>query len=459
MADVRSGDGTYPGTGRAQMLVVGGLALAVTIVALGLILNLAIFTENLTTRDVNQGAADATEYQETSVESVARALRYVNLHDKGSLDSGLDREIGRINDRRARYVAGQGGLADVSVVSTEKGTRIRQVEGSRNFTNVTGVSDWTVATDVRETARFFQSIKRGGLVEVTLTGSLDDLRLNAYHIVIRDSNDGTFENGDDDVYRVFVFQDGTTNNVYLTVQEPGESFTDATLDSLDPCTTQKAVVEVDLIHNTFGGNDCTEELAFFDGTMSSTYEIAYNNTANLLGATKGTYDILIGKDTLSAATQDNYASSASSDPYAYTAFFEATVDASYRTSEVTVTTPRRTHPVASLSSFPGFPPRITTFDVEDNSDGTDAIYNVTWEVSDRDGDLHEVRVHLTDRDDNDRVATDETSVSGKHAGPQSSGVSELTGYGDNYVIRIVVIDDNGNVVSKKTEDTADGTDP
>lgn len=457
MADVAPG-GDSVGH-RAQMLVVGGLALAVTIVALGLILNLAIFTENLTTRDVNQEAADATEYQTTSVESVARASRYVNLNDKGNLASGLDRELTRINDRRARYVAGQGGLANVSVVSTETGTRIRQDDGTRNFTNVSGASTWTLATDVGETARFFQTIKRGGLMEVALSSSLDDLRLNAYHVVIRDSKDGTFENGDDEVYRVFVFQDGLTDNVYLTVQEPGESFADKTLDSLDPCTTQKAEVEVDLIRNTFGGNDCTDELDFFDGSMSSTYAIKYNNTADLLGATKGTYDILIDKDSLAGSTASNYASSPSDDPYAYTAFFEATVKTTYRTSDVAVTTQRRTHPVATLSSFPGFRPRIDTGTVQDNSDGTDASYDVTWEVSDRDGDLDEVRLYLTNRSANERKDSTTVSVSGDRAGPQTNTLSELSGHGGDYVIRIVVIDENGNVVSEKTEDTADGTDP
>lgn len=450
MADVGPDHGD-----RAQMIVIGALALAVTLVALGLVLNLAIFTENLTTRDVNQEAADTAEHQETNVESVGRALRYVNLNDKGSLDSGLDREMRRLNERRARYTAGQGSLTNLSTVSTEKGTRIRQVDETRPFTNEGGVSDWTLATDVERTNRFVQRIDRGSLLDLSIP---PDLKSNSYHIAIKDANG--------DIWRVYVFQAGSTSNAYLTVQEPGESMPSLNLDQLDVCMTQKTVVDLDLVDSEFGGGSCSQ-LDFFDETvatsdMATSYTVMYNNTNTLLGSVEGTYDILIDKDSLSATTVSNYASSDTDDPFQHQAFFEATVETTYRRSQVAVTTTRRTHPVASLSSFPGFPPRVDTFDVQDNSDSDAAKYDVTWAVSDRDGDLDEVRLYLTNQSSDSRVDDETISVSGDSAGPTTTHLEyDPLAYdpGHDYVIRIVVIDGNGNVVSKKVEDTADGTDP
>lgn len=458
MADVGPGMDADRDRNRAQMIVIGALALAVTLVALGLVLNLAIFTENLTTRDVNQEAADTAEHQETSVQSVARAMRYVNLNDKGSLDSGLNREMRRLNERHARYAAGQGSITNVSLVSTERGTRIRQVDETRKFTNESGVSDWTVATDVERTNRFFQRIDRGSLLDLSLLEP--DLKANSYHIAIKDSNG--------DIWRVYVFQISEPGNAYLTVQEPGESLTDLNLDQLELCTANQSKVELDLPNSKFGNSnaDC-DQLDFFGETasasaMSTSYTVMYNNTDTLLGSVKGTYDILIDKDSLSASTVENYASSDTDDPFQHQAFFEATVETTYRRSEIAATTTRKTHPVASLSSFPGFLPRIDTFDVQDNSDSDAAKYDVTWAVSDRDGDLDEVRLYLTNKTDNERKDEKTISVSGDSAGPTTTHLEyDPLAYdsGHDYVIRIVVLDQNGNVVSKKVEDTADGTDP
>lgn len=440
---------------RAQMIVVGGLALAVAIVALGLILNLTIFNENLTTRDINQEAADATGYGTTTVESVGRALRYVNLNDKGSLDSGLEREMRRLNRGSSRYSAGAGGLTNASLVSTERGTRIRQDDETRRFTNESGTGNWTVATDVERTARFDQQIDRGSLTDISV--SAVNLRLNAYHVAIRDS--------DGNVWRVYVFQAGGTSNAYLTVREPGESLSNLNLDQLELCISQDAKLDLDFVENRFD-TPC-DQLDFFGETlatsdMSSKYTIMYNNTDTTLGSVRGRYDILVDNDALSATVEDNYATSATEDPFQHAAVFEATITTTYRTSDISTSVTRTTQPVATLTSFPGFVPRIETFDVADHSDNytADAVYNVTWSVSDRDGDLQEVRLYLTNEGSSDRVDQETISVSGDRAGPRSDGLAELiSSSGSDYVVRIVVIDGEGNVVSEKTEDTADGTDP
>lgn len=475
MADV----GVTLGEDRAQLLIVGALALAVSLVALGLILNFAIYTENIATRDGNHDASEAAQYAAMTTESVGQALRHVNVDvkDSSKQKSALDREITLLNEHHGRYGASDGSIVDIRTKNRVKGTRIRQDDETRNFTDDAGVSEWTLATGVGETTRFHQDIKRGGLFEMLITQTKDDLRLNGYHVTIRDSVNGVLGDGDDEMWRVYVFQDSLTDFVYLTVQDPSETFTgnpEAFADFItETCITRKPVVNLGLVHNEFGGdpnnpNDDCAQLSFFEddpntptpeGQLSAEYKIMYNNTATVTGATKGTYDILVDK---TPVDQSPYASVGSgNDPIAYEAFFRATVLTTYRSEDTSITTRRNTGPVASLTDFPGFNPEIIRFEVTDTSTGgvsSKAEFEVTWEVEDRDANLQEVRLILTKKSDDDRKDSDTVTVSGDHAGPNTTILTHSGGddSGEIYFIRTRVIDQDGNVVSRTKEEAADG---
>lgn len=85
MADVTVPERWTPNEGRpdrerGQLVLLSGLLLATSLVALVLILNSAIYTENLATRNDGVPATDAIEYRENARQGAAGAIEHVNRH-------------------------------------------------------------------------------------------------------------------------------------------------------------------------------------------------------------------------------------------------------------------------------------------------------------------------------------------------------------------------------------------
>ena len=135
---------------RGQLLLVGALALAVLFVALALLLNTAIYTGNLATRDAGVDATPVIEYVSESREAGADAIRSVNDRnnsDPAELDSALHSTIARWDAQASHHRAVAGDVVAVDVAGVTNGTRIQQDDASRDFTNETGGEDWTVTAD------------------------------------------------------------------------------------------------------------------------------------------------------------------------------------------------------------------------------------------------------------------------------------------------------------------------
>ncbi|WP_147435577.1 hypothetical protein [Halobellus sp. Atlit-38R] len=136
------------GTDRAQLLLVGALALAVLFVALALLLNTAIYTGNLATRDASVDATPVIEYVSESREAGVDAIRSVNDRnnsDPAELASALHLTIARWDEQASYHRAVAGDITAVEVGPITNGTRIQQDDESRDFTNETGEENWTVA--------------------------------------------------------------------------------------------------------------------------------------------------------------------------------------------------------------------------------------------------------------------------------------------------------------------------
>ncbi|WP_049987928.1 DUF7261 family protein [Halobellus rufus] len=152
MADVSRWSGGPNGDDgdRAQLLLVGALALAVLFVALALLLNTAIYTGNLATRDAGVDATPVVEYVSESREAGVDAIRSVNDRnnsDPDELRSALGSTLSRWDEQASHHRAVGGDVVGVEVAGVTNGTRIQQDDASRNFTNETGGEDWTVAAD------------------------------------------------------------------------------------------------------------------------------------------------------------------------------------------------------------------------------------------------------------------------------------------------------------------------
>ncbi|MGQ4554660.1 hypothetical protein [Halobellus sp. GM3] len=137
---------------RGQLLLVGALALAVLFVSLALLLNTAIYTGNLATRDPGVDAAPTIEYVEASRAAGVDALGSVN-HRNNSTDAdghaelaaALRDTVSRWDGLASHHRAVAGDAAAVEVVAVTNGTRIQQDDASRNFTSDAWDETWTVA--------------------------------------------------------------------------------------------------------------------------------------------------------------------------------------------------------------------------------------------------------------------------------------------------------------------------
>ncbi|NIB99154.1 hypothetical protein [Halobacterium sp. R2-5] len=140
---------------RGQLLLVAGLGLALAFVVLALVLNAVVFTENLATR--NHAETDDVVGHERAVEAgVGGLLAETNAYndsDDASLESALNASVATWDANASLLAASGGTVTHAEVVSTEPGTRIAQSD-ERNFSNASGVGDWTAAADVEETRRF-----------------------------------------------------------------------------------------------------------------------------------------------------------------------------------------------------------------------------------------------------------------------------------------------------------------
>jgi len=106
----------------------------------------------------------------------------------------------------------------------------------------------------------------------------------------------------------------------------------------------------------------------------------------------------------------------------------------------------------------GLKPRITQFDITDASSGKNAEYDISWSVSDPDGDLASVTVDMVHLKNTKEVATDTSTVSGSSA----SGTAILNDknglqQSNEYRLTLTVSDSGGNVRSVSWTDTASGS--
>lgn len=141
---------------RGQLILVTALSLAILFVTLALILNTAIYTENLATRsgDIG-GATDAVRYHDAARDAVGGIIDYANAYNHTSnstLQSNLSAGVDDFRNNSARlFVSGDRGV-ETTLDTTENGTRIAQSDPSRNFTNTSGTAnDWTIATNIDKT--------------------------------------------------------------------------------------------------------------------------------------------------------------------------------------------------------------------------------------------------------------------------------------------------------------------
>lgn len=115
MADV-----TVSRRDRGQMLLVGAFALSLVFVALALLLNSAIYTENLTTRSSGDDTQETVEFSREA-RLTARGI-LANLESSGGSDAEFESAMNDWTDRAARHYTADGVTIGASVKSVDTTT-------------------------------------------------------------------------------------------------------------------------------------------------------------------------------------------------------------------------------------------------------------------------------------------------------------------------------------------------
>ena len=323
MADVRrppdrrpSGAGGSGSHDRGQLLLVGALALAVVFVALALLLNTAIYTGNLATRDSGVEATPAIEYVSASQRAGVDAVVSVNRRNnssRGDLNRAFDATVNRWDDLASYHRAVAGDAADTDVAGTTNGTRIQQDDAGRNFTSNTTAPDWTVVEGSGVTAvramRF--------TVDSSTLPSTDDptnASQTAFHVTVSSPSS---------TRRAYVYHNNTSGNTEVLVDDDGT-------ETVCPAgSAPDGTFVIDIANASVGGASCSAV-----GTLDDTegeLSIEYDDG----GAAAGTYTMVVdehtdeGDITLSGLHADG-----SPSPYWTHAIYSANLTVSYRTGEL-----------------------------------------------------------------------------------------------------------------------------
>jgi hypothetical protein len=317
---------TSVGSGdRAQMILVGALALAIVLVGIALVLNSAIFAENLATRANQDGTQQASTFQQESAVSVGGAMHHHN-HNNSShasyteLNTGLNDSIRSWSSLNVRDSARKGRYVDVDIVSATNGTRIAQ-DNSSEFTpqddgllddvvDLMTDSSWAVTPKDYQVRDFTMTVERDEIgdsgttlyTEADVSSYLANLTVDASisvsatpYTVLYDLNDnGNYEHAVS-IYR-YDDGDGDEKDVKLTYYNTSTGDT-TTCEIVDAA----AEFDIDVSGGEVEGGDGTcDEVFDFQSETDDPYQLVFVEGEEI----EGDYELVV--DTERGAMESDY---------------------------------------------------------------------------------------------------------------------------------------------------------
>lgn len=192
---------------RGQIILIAGFALAVIFIALALVVNSAIFTENLATRGETTGGSDALIERHQVEESVATIAESAN-NDSTNPSTEIERSVENLSLQGSVQNAESGRITSVDIDPESRVTRLYQENDSRSYVNATGEPDWTLATGPDQFRAVEFNVSTDNLAEVDRPQ-----RDQAFNFLVKDASN---------TWEMFVYQNDTTDNYNVTVSDSGE---------------------------------------------------------------------------------------------------------------------------------------------------------------------------------------------------------------------------------------------
>ena len=337
MADVSRRD-------RAQMVLITSLLIASVFVGLALVVNSAIYTENLATRETSSDTTESLEHvqlvERDLQKLVDRSNAAVTGDDYNAVKNGYESDLALWASSQERRYGATGRHVSYQQEYTTEGTRIQQTDIDRNFTaggSVAGKDEWSPVNGTTEAGEFEMTIQRGSLLNST-TATIDEMISEAFHVAIEEKSSG-------DTWRVFVFRGGSPDTGYVLVETPSEDFSALSLDfssyTGNGCASQDSNVTMDLVNASFGGEHCSVLEFYTDDVTGNSHNVSYRNTKTDGGAlglaltdpedrVTGTYNLTV--DTRADRTP-YYDPDSGDDPDAKAIIYEAAVSIEFRTRQ------------------------------------------------------------------------------------------------------------------------------
>ncbi|WP_254823725.1 DUF7261 family protein [Haloglomus halophilum] len=460
MADVTARSGRRD-SARGQLLLLGGIVLAMIFIGIALVLNGSIFAENLATRQSGGASADIQEFRSTVADGVGDAIGSTNQDGAGESfdtlrDSRYQPRVETLADQLANRRSLDGEAIQLTTDGSRPGTQVVDADASTDFTPrdaTTTTGDWTMVASahVRAFELTADPTASDSTSEVTtqLTGGTGD----AFEVTLTAAT-GT-------AHEVAVYEDSDDSTVRVAVSEVGSG-------AVRECDAEGGAATVSLTGRpTVDGAYC-DALGPVAET-SGTYEVNVTNGDLALGTYRLVVDRLDGpsasEESLdeqvdhvnygAACSGTTYADTVGDDPYSVPAIYAGTVDLRYRSHQATTDATVQVMPEQAGDSLDT--PLVASLDVTDNSatDG-DASFTVDWTVEDPNGDLSKVTLELVDGGTVVDTAED-TSIGGESAGGLLS-VSETDGGGNTYDLAVTVTDGMAERTRTVTHDADGDTD-
>ena len=271
--------------GRGQIILVAAFALGVIFIALAVVVNAAIFTENLATRGEATSDSDALHYRHEVEESAGRALDYVNAEGTGSV-SDFKRNLTNISLQGTRQKARLGRVVNVGDVSSVvSGKRFENQTGS--FVKENSSINWKLGNNISQTRQFVLNISS---ISATTYG-------DAFKTSVFESSTGPYWN-------MSVFKNTTSGKLNITIKN--------TNNNVEYCEVPlSGNVEIDITSGTVNGENCyalqrnDSNVMWFAAGLSSPYNIRFVNGDAVSGGYRGIVDLSPTGDIESTANSEN----------------------------------------------------------------------------------------------------------------------------------------------------------
>lgn len=288
---------------RGQLLILSAFALGVLFVALALILNSAIFTENLASRGETTGGNNVVKFQDDLDRGVGVVLAHENrfIDNHPDIEDRINTSVSELDDALtdSNVVVGSG--SRVSVRRLTRGALINQTDISRDFVDASGTADWAVVEDVNQTRSFTMTVTQSDVSETCTI--LSDC-------FVLDISNGTTS------WQLSMGRDAATDEVTVQVDN----------GTIGSCTADSTTFDVNITDGTVAGKNC-QALSVADGPNTS-YDIDIRN-GDQAG---GTYSLVVDNTTVATSPPAHFSSSG--DPSVTPALYDVVVDYEYQAARV-----------------------------------------------------------------------------------------------------------------------------